>query len=452
MVRSLYLTLVYAAFLILGLSAPFVFSLGYVWVDTFVPQSVAYAILPQIPVSLIMGAAAFGGYLLLDTRSPPPLSMFTVLMLALAVWVTLSTAFWAVVPDPAWTKWNWAFKTLVFSAFLPFVFRSRVQIEAFLQIYLFALVVNFMPVGIKTLISGGGYGRTLTVGTSDSGITETSTLAGVSMMLIPLIFYLKANTRILRDFPFKDWLYTGLAVAALAAAVGTYARTALVGMAVVAVGMWLRTRRKFVFGLMIFVAAAGVMLFTSDAWNKRISTIEDYQQEDSALGRILVWKWTLGYVADHPLGGGFETFRIDRIEFPATGTNPEPLVVIGKAFHSVYFEMLGEQGWVGLGIFGTLIAGALLVQHRVARRTRNIPEMAWCRELAFALQVSLLTLLACGAFIGIAFQPMIYYMLAITTCLGNYVRRALPAQAASEWRQRQLAPAVREAPAMREAH
>ena len=71
MLRSLFLTLVYLSFICLGVAAPFVLTLGYVWVDTFQPQAVAYIILNQIPVALIMGVAALASYFLMDRRSPP---------------------------------------------------------------------------------------------------------------------------------------------------------------------------------------------------------------------------------------------------------------------------------------------------------------------------------------------------------------------------------------------
>ncbi len=55
MLRSLWLLLVYASFLGVSSAAPFVATLGYVWVDTFGPQNVAYILLNQIPVAMIMG-------------------------------------------------------------------------------------------------------------------------------------------------------------------------------------------------------------------------------------------------------------------------------------------------------------------------------------------------------------------------------------------------------------
>lgn len=421
MLRSLYITIIYFSFFVMGAVAPFALSLGYVWVDTFDPQAVVYEFLNQIPVSLIMAIAAIGGYIALDRRNWR-FTPLTWILISFAIWVTLSTAFWSEVPDSAWVKWNYAFKTICFAAFIPFVFRSRIQIEAFLQVYLFSIMVHFLPVGIKTMISGGGYGRELGVVSGNSLLAEGSTLAGVALMLVPIILYLRGNTRILPRNLATNLLYIGLAVAAVAAAIGTYERTALVGMVVVGVGIWLRAKRKILYAAVGVLAILAVTTFTSQAWNERISTVNDYNSEGSALGRILVWEWTLGYVAAHPLGGGFNVYEIDRIQLPP-GPDGNSLIINGKAFHSIYFEVLGEQGWIGLGIFAALIVLSLSQLQTVARRTNKIEEMAWAREMAFALQIALLTLLACGAFIGIAFQPMLYYLFAISACLREHVRQ-----------------------------
>ena len=98
MLRSLWLLFLYVSFLGLSTYAPFVATLGYVWVDTFQPQDVAYIVLNQIPVAMIMGAVAVGGYLLLDRRSPPPLSLETALQIAMAIWVN-ATLIWAAGPN-----------------------------------------------------------------------------------------------------------------------------------------------------------------------------------------------------------------------------------------------------------------------------------------------------------------------------------------------------------------
>jgi len=419
--RSLYLVAIYLSFFVLGRSAPFAVALGYVWVDTFNPQSMAYLVLPQIPVSLIMAVATIASYVLFE-RQKPRITLTSILLLLFAVWVTMTTALWAEVPDSAWEKWNFAFKMLCFAAFLPLVFRSRIQIEALLQIYLLSISVHFIPVGLKTMVSGGGYGRALGIVAGNSLLAEGATLAGVSLMLIPIILYLRRNTLIMPKHWAVKLAYSGLVSLALAAAIGTYERTALVGMAIVGGGVWLRARRKILYGALGVLTILAVASRTSEAWDARISTIRHYETESSALGRLLVWQWTIGYVNEHPLGGGFNSYKIDRISFPPDTPGGDPVVVNGVAFHSIYFEVLGEQGYVGLGIFFTIIFFSFWQLHRVARLTRNVKEMAWAKELAYALQVALLTLLACGAFIGIAFQPMLYYLFALAACLRAHVR------------------------------
>jgi hypothetical protein len=140
--------MIYGVFLCGGLVAPFVIGLGYVWVDTFSPQHVAYSILNEIPVSAIMAAAMMGAYLLMDRKAPPRPSVILILILMMAGWVTYTSETVAVAPEFGWAKWDWAIKTIGFAAFMPFLFRSRVQIEAFLQVYIFSAAIQIVPYGI----------------------------------------------------------------------------------------------------------------------------------------------------------------------------------------------------------------------------------------------------------------------------------------------------------------
>lgn len=422
--RSLYIALIYLAFIVLGVAAPFAFTLGYVWVSIFRPHDIAYEILNLVPVSMIMGALAVGSYFLLDRRSPPPVTSQMVLVLLLAAWVTITTMFFAVAPSAAWEKWDWAFKTLVFSAFIPFVIRSRIQIEAFMLIYVFSLAIHVLPIGLKTIISGGGYGKTLGILSSNHGLSESSTVATVALMMLPMILYLRQYSKLIPRTRITDLMYLGLALVAVAGAIGTYARTGMIGMAVVGVALWLRSRHKVLFGMVGAVALAAVTMFTSDAWNDRMSTVATFQSENSALIRILVWRWTLGFVADNPMGGGFGSYVVNEIRIPSPPGSEEPdIVQRGRAFHSVYFEILGEHGWPGLALFFALVLASFLSLHRVARWARKTEGLEWLRDLAYALEVALVTLLACGAFIGIAFQPMYYYLFALSACLTHQMYR-----------------------------
>jgi probable O-glycosylation ligase (exosortase A-associated) len=441
-ISDLYVALIYVAFLVVGPIAPFVFTLGYLWVDTFYPQFLS-TLVGQLPSSYIMAVAAIGGYVLLDRRSPPRFSGHTALVLLFAAWITL-TGTWAERPDTAWDKWDWAFKVVMFAAFLPLVLRSRVQIEAFLQVFLFAATVHMMALGTKTMLAGSGYGRELDVVKGNSGLTESSYLAAVSIALIPIILFLRSHSILIPKSWVRDLGYLGLIVIAVFSAMGTYARTALVGFVVVGVFLWLQSRRKLLFAACAVAMAIGVVAMTAGSWDERIATTADYTSESSALGRLLVWKWTLGYVMQNPLGGGFNSFLVSRIEFPAAN-GTAPIVVYGKAFHNMFMEVLGEQGFPGLAMYLALMLTSLWYMWSVIRRTRGRAHLLWVHDLAGALMTSLLTIMACGFFIGIAFQALVWYLMTLPVCLNAYLLHVEGLERGAEqppWAARPIRPAM----------
>jgi putative inorganic carbon (HCO3(-)) transporter len=418
--NNLYVALIYLSFFVVGVTTPFVLTLGYVWVDVFYPQIMS-TLVDMLPASMIVAIAAMLTYVLLDRRSPPRFSVHTAITLMFAVWVTLSLS-WAEVPDFAFLKWDWAVKTIVFSTFLPLVFRTRVQIEAFLQVFLFALTLHMLPRGVKDLLSGSGYGRNLGIINSNILLLESSTLAMVSIAMIPIILYLRAHSVLIPKSRLRDLGGYGMLAVAVACAISTYARTALVGFIVVGVFMFIQSRRKILFAVCAVIMAIGFSAITANSWDKRIDTTVDYDQDDSALGRILVWEWTLAYSFQHPFGGGFDAYRIDHIEFPATPGYPAHMVY-GKAYHNMYFEVLGEQGYPGLAMFVSLQLLSLGYLFSVSRRTRGKPYLLWLHDLANAGMTSLLVLMACGCFIGVGFQAQLWYFLALPICLREYLHR-----------------------------
>lgn len=422
--RSIYLFLVYLAFLGMGAVVPFVLTLGYVWLDIFRPQTERYTLLNDIgPVSMIMGAAAIGAYFVLDRRSPPRVSAVTLLTLMMAVWVTL-TCFWAEVPEPAWIKWDWAFKTVLFSTFIPVVIRSRIQIEAFLLVFLFSVSANVIPFGAKVLLSGGGYGRQLGLVATNSGLGEGATLATVCLMSIPIMLAIRPHSLIIPRNWFTNLGYPAGIALAIFTAIGTYERTALVGLFVLAVTVWITSRKKILMGAICAVVALGVMYETSDAWNTRMATITEGAAENSIGVRLAVWNWTYHYALENPFGGGFNAYFIENIELPSDTSRTGTAVVAHRAYHSIWFEVLGEEGWPGLGMFLAIIGLSFLSLLGVIRRCKDNPQLQWCGDLAKGMLSAMTIVLACGTFIGIAFQPWLWYSFAISMCLREWVHRA----------------------------
>jgi putative inorganic carbon (HCO3(-)) transporter len=422
--QGLFLFLVWLALVLLGLRAPFVFGLGYIWVDLFTPQFVNPAVMSLFPVSMIMGAGAVGAYLLADRRAPPGARLGIVLPLIWATWITLTTT-WAEVPDDAWAKWDWACKTVLFSAFMPFLFRSRVQIEAAILVIVLSIAAHAIPFGAKTLIGGGGYGRQLGLIRMNSSLGESSTLAVDCVAILPLLAWLARHGQIAASIVPRQRLlrlgYLGLAGAAVLTTLGTYARAGLVSLGVFAAFHWWGSRHKILLAAAFCVLGAGLFALMGDRYTQRMSTIADPTHEQSAATRLAVWNWTYHYALEHPLGGGFDVYRINKLDLAIGEREVEEQA---RAFHSMYFEVLGEHGFVGAGIFASLLATFFVSAWRIMRRARRIAELAWMADLAKAMLVSGCAYCCGAAFIGVAFQPFHYYLFALTVALLNHYARA----------------------------
>jgi probable O-glycosylation ligase (exosortase A-associated) len=416
--RSFFLIAVYLAILSLGFQSSFIFVLGYVWVDIFTPQLVAYTLLPSVPVSLIMAFCVFVSLFLLPKDQFVTLRVPTVLTLLFAIWMT-ATLIWAEVPDAAYAKWNWAIKNVLFSCMIPFFIRSRVQFEAFIWTVVLSGMAHCLTFGAKVVISGGGYGRPLGLIEANSGYGEGSTLAMFSICLIPLILYLYKWQTLIPYPKATKWMLIGFIVAALLTSLGTYARTGLISIAVLSSLLILQSRHKVYYFFGAVVLAAVLSIFVSDDWVLRMSTIGD-GADQSAMGRVAVWLWTLDYVALNPLGGSFDTYRINQSSLSLEdGTS---LVIAAKASHSIYFEILAELGFLGILLFASLVFVTLKYLREV-RRTQLSSQQKWFSDTGIYLRFSLLVYLVGGLFIGIAFQPYLYYVVALAVALNNLAQR-----------------------------
>lgn len=425
--QSLFLSAVFAVLMCAGFLAPFASALGFVWVDIVRPQHLAYSIINDQPLSFIAAIVTLVLFFVKDRKAPPRFNAILLLIVLFTIWVTLTT--WTSdFPDRAWGKWDWASKVLIFAVLIPYLFRSRVQIEAFLLVLVFSASTILFSAGVKTVLGGGGYGTLAVMGTGNTGLSESSTLAVVCVMLIPLVMFLMRYTIIFPRNLLTRALFLGIIAMSLAAVVGSTARTGIIAVAVMCLLSMLQSKKKmwWIAGLAIVAVVILNLDLSETRWGNRMSTIETYNADSSAMGRIKVWEWTIGYVGDHPLGGGFDAYLHNRIlgvtSDGVTQYLPEGQIG-GKAFHSIYFEVLGEQGIVGFAMYFLMVGLALLRLIKLKRTWRNDPGMEWIAGLANAMLTSVVVILAGGSFVGIAYQPYLFYMISLTVAVDQYAAR-----------------------------
>ncbi|MBK8629762.1 MAG: putative O-glycosylation ligase, exosortase A system-associated [Sphingomonadales bacterium] len=416
-----------------GFKRPFLFVLTYAYIDIVAPQRLTYLLLNSVPISLIAVALAVLGWLVADdkgdTRFAPRQALIFLLLLYCGI--TTTTADFEV---NALEKWSWVWKSLAFAIFLPLTLRTRLRIEALALFMVLSAATIIIVGGIKTLASGGGYGVLNLMVTNNTGLYESSIISTVAIAIIPLILFLRKHGTI---YP-TDWRVSifcyALIFASLLMPIGTEARTGLVCIAVLAVLMLRSAKRRFTYLFLALALGAIAIPFLPQSFTARMDTIKNHKADQSAGTRLAVWAWTWDYAKDHPFGGGFDAYRGNKLKIEKTsveesgGTETVEKQVVqdqSRAYHSSYFEMLGEQGYPGL-VLWLLIHGIGIVRMEFVRRawrTRDPDDGQWIGALAEALQHGHIIYMVGAAFVGIAFQPFVYMLVGLQIGLDTYARR-----------------------------
>ena len=430
--RDLFFVGFLGALLAFGLKRPFLFVLAYAYVDIVSPQRLSYYLLSGPGLVMFVAVAAMGAWLLFDDKKGLRITgrqWLMILLLAYAGYTTIH----ADLPEEAAFKWEWVWKTMVFAIFLPFTLRTKLRIESYLLFMTLSAAAIIIVGGIKTLLSGGGYGALNLMVDSNSGLYEGSTISTVAVALVPLIVWLARYGTV---FP-RDWrvrlFAAGLIFACLLIPVGTEARTGLVCIAVLAMLMLRDVKRRFLYMGLVAAACAAAVPLLPQSFTSRMGTISSYEADSSATTRLAVWRWTWDYAQDNPWGGGFDAYRQNRLRVETVTTQGVGSVQSvnqrvhedeARAYHSSYFEMLGEQGFPGLILFLLIHGVSLLRMELLRRRWRGAEgDKAWISPLATALQSFQIVYLIGSLFVGIAFQGFVWMIMAVQIGFDVHVTR-----------------------------
>ncbi len=181
-------------------------------------------------------------------------------------------------------------------------------------------------------------------------------------------------------------------------------------LAVVIFLLLLKSNRKIIAGILVAAAIFSAPYFITEKWFDRMDTIETYEEDFSAMGRINAWKMAWNIALDNPItGGGFETWQtVYRAKYM-----PYPGAIMAGDVHSIYFEMLQEQGFVGFGLFMFLLLSVLVSMQKLKWKFRSIKSCSWISNYADMMQVSILAYMAGGTFLGRAYFDLFYHLVII---------------------------------------
>lgn len=414
--RDLILMMIVAALVLFALVRPTIGVLGWIWLSLMNPHRLTWGFAFHFPFVMVMALATLIAIPFSKEPKRMPWSGLTLVWVAWVAWMSFTTLF-ALNPADAVPEWERAMKIqlMVFATLLLMGEREHIH----RLVWVVALSLGFYGIkgGVFTIASGGNY---LVWGPYESFIRGNNEIALVLLTVLPLFRYLQVTSQ-------NVWVKCAMVLAMLliaASVLGSWSRGALLGAAAMFLLLWLKTRRKWLSGAVLAAGALVFLSFLPDGWFERMSTIKDYQQDASALGRINAWGFAVNLANDHPfVGGGFRAFT------PELFLQYAPVPDDFHDAHSIYFEVLGEHGYVGLALFLMLALLAFRTCARVIRRVKDREDLAWAGELAAMLQVALVGYGVGGAFLGLAYYDLPYVLMALAALTSAVVERALAAGA-----------------------
>ena len=391
---------------------PAIGALVFMWISLMNPHRLAYGPAYDFPFAMVVAVITIGAILFSREPRSYPATPVTVLLVIFMVWVTITTLF---AISPPWLvnyEWSRVIKTLLMVAVTIMVVQTEADLKKMAWILVLSLGIFGMKGGLFTLATGGNY-RVL--GPAGSYIAENNSLALALVMAVPMIWYLRLQST-------QRWLRYGLtamAVLTVISAAGSYSRGALLAGAAMMAFLWLKSRNKVSTGLVLLLLIPLVWLAMPEQWHDRMSTIDDYQTDGSAMGRINAWYFAMEVAKTHLMGGGFMVFNpaMFRIYAP----NPTDF----HAAHSIFFQVLGEHGYIGLVIFISIIGTAWLTANKIIKSTRKHAELKWASDFAAMAQVSIIGYAVGGAFLSLAYYDYFWYVVAALVITQRIVARKL---------------------------
>lgn len=400
--RDLLLSAIVFGALPLILYRPHIGALMWVWIGMMNPHLLTFGFAARIPFAQLVALTTLVGFAFTRRKQAFPLNTITALLVSFFLWMCVTRIFALNTDDVVNEMWGRVFKIQLMLWVTLMLISGRRQIDQL--IWTIAVSIGYYGVkgGVFTALTGGAH---RVWGPQGSFIGGNNELALALVVLIPLLYYLwSTNT--------QRWLRHGLLFAICTcalAALGSHSRGALLAITAMVAFLIVKSGRQVTLLLLAPLVGAILLFVMPESWWARMETIETYQEDASAMARLHTWRmvWTLAL--DRPIvGAGFDLSN--PLLYHLYAENKE---VTAHAAHSIYFQALGEHGFVGLALYLCLGYTSWRWAAKLARKTGNAETDCWVPQLMRMVQTSMIGFAVGGAFLGLLHFDLPYYLIGL---------------------------------------
>ena len=409
--RDLVLLVILVALVPMIFRRPYIGALAWAWVSLMSPHRLAYGFASTLPYAMVIAVATLAVLPMTKQKYPMPKNAIVTLIILFVCWMSFTTLF-AINPDSEGVMYAWrqSLKTHLMLLVTLVLIRGRDQIEKLVWVLVVSIGFYGTKGGYFTIITGGSF---RVWGPSGTFIEGNNELALALVTLVPLMYYLVAVSK-------NPWVRRGLwmsMVLCVFSILGSHSRGALLAILAMAFFLVIKSNRPFLLAICVSAVLGVAVLSMPTEWTERMETIQEYQSDGSAQSRINTWYTIWNMAVDRPfVGAGY------RVGSDLLYQRYSPKAVT-KSFdsHSIYFQALGEHGFVGLGLYLLLGLVTWRKAARLAKECAKGPESAWVPILMHMVQVSMIGFAAGGAFLGLLHYDFPYYLAGLVVLVGATV-------------------------------
>lgn len=413
--RDVVLTLVLVGFLPLSLKRPFLGAMMFAIIGLANPHRFTWDFAYSLPWAQVYAGTTILGMLSTGERMlSDSIKRYFPVLLYLS-WMGVTTIF-AIEQADAMHRWVEVMKVHVMCLVTLSLLTDWERVKQLVWVVVCSIGFFGLKGGIFTIANGGDF---LVWGPPESAIQDNNHLAVGLVVTLPMMYWLFTQAR-------KKWLRALIVFSALMTVVsifGSHSRSAFLGIAAISVFLLLKSQHKFAVGAIGLIIAAALASFMPAEYWGRMETIKTYQDDASAMGRINVWHTAVNIANDRMTGAGFDYYGPRT--FNRYAPNPEDI----HASHSIYFQAIGEHGWIGFAMFVFIWLYVWSQCRRVIQQADRTEDGIAMALLARMIQVSLVGFAVGGAFVNIGNWDMMYYSAISALATARLMDSTMHAQA-----------------------
>ncbi|MGC3984918.1 MAG: putative O-glycosylation ligase, exosortase A system-associated [Pseudorhodoferax sp.] len=337
----------------------------------------------------------------------------------------------AVLAKPS-AQHNWSIyidliKSLTYCMVMFLFVTSRFRLHAMLVAIALGLGFHGLVEGMKTFVTAGGH---RVIGLPGSKMADNNHFGVAIVMVLPILLYLYQYSK----YRLVRFGFLAVLASTAMAVVGSNSRGALLAMCAFGAVLVVTSRRKVLAMALVLAGAALVVSVGSERWLERMETIGNASEDQSFMGRVDAWNISTALALRNPVfGTGFhamQSYDVWHSVRPRDGllsaVAPPVQQESARAAHSIYFEVLGDLGFVGLLLFLAIMANAFLTAREVKRMAaRAGPGMLWARDMADTLALSCFVFAVGGAGVSLAYFETFYVIVILIEVLRQCVQKQM---------------------------